>query len=342
MPEFTLSRSNRLTLPLILFLVALLPSQLWAQAGAYPTISFGASSFQQELALLDSEGGVSVEAAPQLPAGVLRLASDERYLLWVELERGRMHLLERQDDGSMLTRKIIAVSIGKNGFGKEVEGDKLTPVGVYRLTSFLADNTLDDFYGNGAYPLNYPNKHDRLQKRTGHGIWLHGLPKGKDERPLLDSDGCVVIDNDSLVEMAQYIKTGSTYIVLSQEPINWVPSESTKQKEQSIAKAIDTWRSDWESKDNKAYLSHYDAEFSDLKQNKAQWSEYKSRINNGKQFIKVKTSHQTFIADPRDTSLVSVRFYQDYKSSNYNWAGWKEQLWQETEQGWKIIYEGDG
>jgi hypothetical protein len=37
-----------------------------------------------------------------------------------------------------------------------------------------------------------------------------------------------------------------------------------------------------------------------------------------------------------------VRYYQDYKSSNYRWSGWKEQLWRETADGWQIVYEGNG
>src|SRR5690606_35616353 len=159
-----------------IFLGILTPSALLAQAGSFPAMTFERGSSWQYLAEL-SEGvriGSAV-TAPQRPRGILKLSSDQRYVVWVELERGRLNLLEQQPDGSLEVRKVMPVSIGKNGIGKEVEGDKLTPVGVYRLTSFLADSTLDDFYGNGAYPMNYPNAHDRLLKRTGHGIWLHGL-----------------------------------------------------------------------------------------------------------------------------------------------------------------------
>lgn len=329
----------------ILFLAAFVPSQLHAQAGSFPAISLesGGSSLRS-LMESDTEGSGRTQAinSPQRPRGVLKMAEDDQYLLWVELKRGRLHLMEQQEDGGLLTRKIIPVSIGKNGYGKEVEGDKLTPIGVYRLTSFLADNTLDDFYGNGAYPLNYPNVHDRLLKRTGHGIWLHGLPKGKDERPLLDSDGCVVVDNATLNELADFVRTGATYIVLSEDDIEWAPTESMQQRQQVLFDTFEHWRKDWESKNNLAYLSYYADSFSDLTQDKAQWSSYKSRVNNGKKFIKVETSKLSFIADPRDPALVTARFYQTYNSSNYDWKGWKEQLWRETEKGWQIIYEGDG
>src|SRR5690606_13838051 len=112
--------------------------------------------------------------------------------------------------------------------------------------------------------------------------------------------------------------------------------------EAQLSTAFEAWRQDWADIDNEGYLSHYAEHFSDLRRNKAEWSAYKVMVNNAKSFIQVKTSNISFIADPRDHNLVSVRFYQDYRSSNHDWTGWKEQLWQNTAQGWKIIYEGDG
>lgn len=334
---------GRFITALVMFILApaLHPANLFAQAGSAPAVSYQYSSLAGITGYSES-GGRLLTQQPQRPAGVLKLAEDERYLIWVELSRGRLNVMELQDDGGLLTRKSIPISIGKNGFGKEREGDKLTPVGVYRLTSFLADNTLDDFYGRGAYPLNYPNAQDRLQKRTGHGIWLHGLPKDTQQRPLLDSDGCVVVDNNSLLDLAAYIQTGATYIVLSENDIEWSTMESLQKKEAALSDAFEAWRQSWEAIDNAAYLAHYADEFSDLSRDKHEWSRYKSGVNNAKSFITVATSKTSFIADPRDPSAVTVRFYQQYRSSNHDWDGWKEQLWQETAQGWKIVYEGNG
>ncbi|MDP1931305.1 MAG: L,D-transpeptidase family protein [Gammaproteobacteria bacterium] len=331
----------------IFFLAALAPPELLAQAGAFPAISLESGNSSSLHNLIESgEGGsgrLEAIAEPQRPEGILKLADGQRYLIWVELQRGRLNVMEKQDNGGLVTRKIIPISIGKNGYGKEVEGDKLTPVGVYRLTSYLDDNTLDDFYGRGAYPLNYPNAHDRLLKRTGHGIWLHGLPKDQKQRPLLDSDGCVVVDNATLQELANYIQTGATHIVLSEGDIKWSPVQNFKEREAALASAFEDWRLSWQEIDNTGYLSHYADDFHDLINfDKAAWSRYKSRVNNAKSYIKVDISQASFIADPRDEALVTVRFYQNYQSSNHNWTGWKEQLWQETDDGWKILYEGNG
>ncbi|TFH75183.1 hypothetical protein E3V39_03380 [Gammaproteobacteria bacterium LSUCC0112] len=320
-------------------------SKLFAQAGAFPALSMNStdnSLFRLEETSDIGFGRMQVLSEPQRPQGVLKLADDQRYLLWVELKRGRLHVMERQEHGGLNTIKIIPVSIGKNGYGKELEGDKLTPIGVYRLTSFIEDQKLDDFYGNGAFPLNYPNAHDKLNKRTGHGIWLHGLPKNIDQRPLMDSDGCVVVDNYSLVRLGDYIQTGATYIVMSEEDIQWESADSFARQETSLREAFEQWRADWEAINNDAYLSHYGENFSDLTSNLTAWSTYKTRVNRGKTDISVKTSDLSLIADPRDPSLVTARFYQQYRSNNHDWDGWKEQLWQQTDSGWKIIYEGNG
>ena len=288
-------------------------------------------------------GGVAKPSQEALlPAGVIRLADSEQYLLWVELNTGKLHLLERIATGGMITRQIIPVSIGKNGVGKLIEGDRKTPVGVYRLTSFLKDQQLDDYYGLGAYPLNYPNISDRQLGRTGSGIWLHGLPKGTESRPLLDSDGCIVIANDSLQELAQYVNIGVTHIVLSDKPLIWKEKEKSEIPLTTLTQAFESWKIAWENRDNRTYLGFYANDFSDFRRNKQQWDEYKSRINNSKRWIEVDTSNASFFADLNEPNLVTVRFLQDYKSSNYNWQGWKEQLWRETAKGWKIVYEGNG
>jgi len=87
---------------------------------------------------------------PLAPVDVLALAPSSRYLLWVELEQGRLDVMENLGDAGIVIRKRIPVSIGKQGIGKRTEGDKKTPIGIYRVQQFLQDNELDDFYGIGA------------------------------------------------------------------------------------------------------------------------------------------------------------------------------------------------
>ena len=109
------------------------------------------------------------------PASIWDLPVADRYVLVAELEKGILRVFEKFSGTRLEQVKSYPITIGKQGFGKTEEGDERTPVGVYRITSQLNDAQLDDFYGDTAYPLNYPNVWDRLNQFTGSGIWLHGV-----------------------------------------------------------------------------------------------------------------------------------------------------------------------
>ncbi|MES2606153.1 MAG: L,D-transpeptidase family protein, partial [Pseudomonadota bacterium] len=195
-----------------------------AQAGSRPVQFYDSPQmFYHSLNGSAPERSGVGDAQPLTPVGLLALAPTVHYLLWVELEQGRLNVMENLGDDGIIVRKRIPISIGKQGIGKRQEGDNKTPIGVYRVEGFLQDAVLDDFYGNGAYPLNYPNPLDQLHGYTGHGIWLHGLPKLEAQRPFLTSEGCVVIDNESLAALADEIGAGAT-VVLSSQELEWVPN----------------------------------------------------------------------------------------------------------------------
>lgn len=284
----------------------------------------------------------SLDLAPLnlgLPKGVIYFSEDLPRLVWVDLDQGAMYLLEQQAPGQFAQPVAIPVSLGKKGYGKRKEGDLRTPVGVYHVTSYLADRQLDSKYGDGAFPVNYPSAFDLLEGRTGSGIWLHGLPKGVSSRPLLDSDGCVVVDNTTLGLLKPLISPQETMVVLA-ESLTWVEEQPANY--QTFLTALEQWHQDWESLDHDRYFSHYALEFTDLRRNLSAWQRYKRRVNGRKDWIKVELSKLSAIAHPEHPDLVTVRYYQRYRSSNYNWRGWKQMLWREQENGqWQIVYEGN-
>lgn len=318
-------------------------AQLWAAASDsdqdLSSIKTGAGS-APVLALLDSAQSKDTPTPAQMPESVLLLSHTYRYLLWAEVTTGTLHVLERDTGGGMVTRLKIPMSIGKQGYGKLREGDQRTPLGVYRFTSYLTEKQLDDFYGSGAYPVNYPNALDKIYGRTGSGIWLHGLPFDVVSRPKLDSDGCVVIDNDSVDLMADYIDPGNSFMVIG-ETLTWQNLSQQRLVGDEISTAFNDWLAAWQSLDNDKYLSYYAKDFTNLKKDLAAWKKYKRRIHKNKSFIDVSTSDMSIFSIPGD-ERISVRYYQSYKSSNYRWRGWKEQLWRKEDDGWKIVYEGDG
>jgi murein L,D-transpeptidase YafK len=308
-----------------------------AQAGSDAGELWAANDYSQINAL-----PIPSADAKAYPAGLITVPKSTRYLIWVELAHGRLNVLERLSENNYKTLKMVPISIGKRGYGKTLEGDKRTPVGIYRVTSYIPDEDLTEFYGLGAYPINYPNVWDKLQSRTGSGIWLHGLPKGVDQRPLQDSDGCVVVDNESLTYLDQLISPGNTLVVLAND-LEWVAGPSPEKEVEGFLDVVDSWQVAWESLNSDRYLSNYHTDFSDFRRDIDAWSTYKARINGAKTFIDVEISDLTAVEYPGEDNLVSMRFYQKYTSSNYNWAGWKELLWRKDAAGrWKIVFEGNG
>lgn len=113
-------------------------------------------------------------------------------------------------------------SIGRAGVGKTLEGDLKTPLGIYLIEEELYDKNLIDLYGVGALTLNYPNKWDRKNERTGHGIWLHGTASNTFSRSPLTSRGCIVLNNSSMsLLLSEFgLKENTVVIITDKNPFD--------------------------------------------------------------------------------------------------------------------------
>lgn len=278
------------------------------------------------------------------PKSLIDVADRYPHAIISELSTGKLYVYQRQADDSFLLLETMKTSIGKDGYGKNIEGDNKTPVGVYRIVSHLTPTQLDDFYGHAAYPVNYPNAWDKRNQRTGYGIWLHAEPMGLKEktRPLLDSNGCVVLSNNDIDKINQYIDVGYTYIVMTPK-VEMVPVAQVARLRKHIHQRIDDWQRAWESLAPAPYLAFYSADFNNLEKNWDQWVSYKKRVNGSKKFIDINISDVGIYDYPGEKNMLWVEYYQTYRSSNFESNGWKRQLWKlEADNVWRIIYEGGG
>jgi hypothetical protein len=107
-----------------------------------------------------------------------------------------------------------------------------------------------------------------------------------------------------------------------------------------LARSVAAWRRDWESLDTGTYLSHYANNFFPEKQNLADWSQHKRKVNAGKSWIKVKIDRVSMFLYPGMDQLAVVTFEQAYTSSNFSHQTRKRQYWTKEGGRWKIIYEG--
>lgn len=278
-----------------------------------------------------------------VPASLVQLSTQFTTVLWVELEPGLLHVLRRQKStGHWRTILTRPVSIGKAGSGKQLEGDNKTPIGIYSVHDFIHDEKLMDLYGVGAFPLNYPNKWDRLLGRTGSGIWLHGLPKSVRTRPRLDSEGCVVIDNKTLEWMSAYIEPERTRIVLGSK-MHWLKAENHQSHRQRLNSRLHDWLAAWSSLDMDGYLEFYHPEFNDGQKDLAEWASYKRQLNGVKSWAKVTAQDVNMFAYPGEGDLVAMEYLQRYNSSNYKHFGRKVLFWRRSINGqWQIVSEYSG
>jgi len=276
----------------------------------------------------------------RVPRYLLQLRDDQRYAVVVDTRRSRLYVY-RNDVGRPHFVADYYVSSGKNGALKVREGDEKTPIGVYHVTESLPRKKLSDFYGSGAFPINYPNEWDRIQGRNGHGIWLHGTPSDTYSRPPRSSNGCVVLANPDLDALARILQVGLTPVIISEE-VELLSFDDWASERKAFGKQLEQWRADWESLDTERYLSHYSKKFSAQGQDFESWGRHKRLVNSGKSWIKVKVSNISMLRDPGKEDLVLVSFDQEYRSSNLSNTVKKRQYWIHEQGRWRIVYEGTG
>ncbi|GMT41803.1 MAG: hypothetical protein IEMM0002_0214 [bacterium] len=123
------------------------------------------------------------------------------YAVAVDKYQKRLFILKETDKYYEVVR-MYEISLGEVIGAKTEEGDLKTPEGFYKIISIKEDKELPKKYGPRAFVLDYPNRFDMANGRTGGGIWLHGSGKGK-KTP--DTRGCVELDDRSIVELGKWI-----------------------------------------------------------------------------------------------------------------------------------------
>jgi murein L,D-transpeptidase YafK len=273
----------------------------------------------------------------RLPRYVLQLHAEQKHVIVVDSKRSRLFLYQNAGGRPQLVSDYY-VTLGKNGMEKTRQGDQKTPIGVYHVTANLPRQKLTDFYGAGAYPINYPNAWDKRLGRNGYGIWLHGTPSDTYSRPPRASDGCIVLANADIESLGRNLQVGLTPVIIAEE-IEWLSAAALEAERKSLGAALESWRADWESRDTGKYLGHYSPRFHSGDQDLAAWSEHKRKVNAAKSWIKVGVSRVAMFQYPRERFVV-VSFEQNYSSSNLSNAMHKRQYWIKEGAQWKILYEG--
>ncbi len=276
-----------------------------------------------------------------IPRVILQMRDDQKNVLLVDAKRSRLYVYERVKGQFKLVSDYY-VSQGRLGVNKFKEGDQKTPLGVYYITSRLAGARLPEFYGPGALPINYPNEWDKVNGRSGSGIWLHGTPPDSYSRPPLSSDGCVVLPNPDLTELSAAVQIGNTPVIISDD-LKFVTKAKWEADRLSANKMLESWRVDLESTDPELLRRHYSHNFKAMRgQNLNGWLEKLQQANLGARQIKVALRDVTLFRYPEQKDqkeLIVAAFTQEAVIGKGKHITRKRQYWAKEGAQWKIVSE---
>lgn len=224
------------------------------------------------------------------------------------------------NDGKWNEKLNVESLVGSKGGHKEKEGDLATPIGVYSINARLVN--LDQYYGPLAFSTNYPNLYDRLQKRTGYGIWIHGMPLDGNRKEL-NTRGCIAIENDKLNSVDALIDYRQALLVTFENSLK----EANKEDLSVLLADLYMWRDAWRESDVEKYLEFYSKDFIRFDGMKYdEFAQNKRRIfakNEKKEIIFSKINVSPY-PNNENKNLFRISFYEDYKAPSYRFSGEKE------------------
>lgn len=270
------------------------------------------------------------------PADLLQISSTDafsKYVFVVDKSLRKLMIYERSGEEIIKIEEYPA-DIGKNGGNKQKRDDAKTPEGIYFFQKKLSPPEIPfEQYGEGAFTTDYPNLFDQRQNKTGSGIWLHSIP---DSIPLTrGSRGCVVVRNEVIKKLGDYIKLKETPILIFDQ-VQYITKEEHVKRRNEIRSFIDEWKKSWESQNIEAYMEHYDSSFSSLGYNFEGWKKYKDNLKNKYSFIKVSLDQPYILMNKNE---IIIKTFQKYESDKHTDFGIKTLYTIKDGQKFKIIKE---
>lgn len=226
------------------------------------------------------------------------------------------------------------MDLGKNNGDKIKLGDKKTPEGIYFFEHIYEKHMLNyDVYGSRAFVMDYPNFFDRMERKTGSGIWLHAIPES--QSLLRGSRGCVVVRDEIIQHLGKYVSLQKTPIIVV-DRAEYKPLTEYKQISSKWHAWLHDWQRSWESKTLENYLDRYHSDFKSQGMDKAAWERFKKDLNTKYEYIKVKL-HEPLVFVHKDEAI--VRFLQSYESDQNSDFGEKYLYLKKEDGEFRIVGE---
>jgi murein L,D-transpeptidase YafK len=210
-------------------------------------------------------------------------------------------------DGAYRALHTFHATLGKVQGDKENEGDLKTPEGIYIFNVLRKPPNLQPKFGVMGFYMNFPNPFDLLAGRNGSDIMLHATDEPKRLEKNYDSEGCVVVKNEQILEIQPYIRLGLTPILIFDE----LTDEYTRPgRDAGLVTFFEGWIHAWENKDVERYISHYHSDFSAQGKNRNAWRSYKAGLNERYAMIRVVPENVHYYRHPKYSMITFTQNYQ--------------------------------
>ncbi|MDR2051665.1 MAG: L,D-transpeptidase family protein [Deltaproteobacteria bacterium] len=251
------------------------------------------------------------------------------FMLAVDKKEQLVSLFERRSPLAKIAE--YPCTTGQNQGDKLEEGDMRTPEGVYFVAAHISSGLNYALYGNEAYPLNYPNPVDRLRRKTGYGIWLHG--RGGPLLPF-DSNGCVALNNNDLDSFKARLFIGQPIALASNVFTPGLTPEKSGERASTaalLASRVEDWARAWSGRSN-ALFDFYDPEAYALAQGQkfSLFREQKESLFRRLPWIRTSVSDIQVLEGP---GYWVTWFNQDYAAPNLRTSGTRRLYWQADSSG---------
>ncbi|MEO1581455.1 MAG: L,D-transpeptidase family protein [Pseudomonadota bacterium] len=274
----------------------------------------------------------------QVPDAVLLLPGSVERVVAVDLTRHVAFEVVRDTIKGWRIADTFYVSSGRAGSGKRRRGDRKTPVGLYFPLQSLDTSKLPARYGVRAVTLDYPNALDRMLKRTGDGIWLHGINPDANIRPPLDTDGCVAFGNVHIEQLADRLRLSGTPIVMSAS-LRWRAGTSDPDEVVSLRAAVDRWANAWARGDVEGFVALYARDYKRFGQSPEGWrNAIRQRFSSSPVSSVAVTNLALFRADT-ERGIYLARFDLEVKTPAETVSLTRRIYWRNGPAGWEIVAE---
>lgn len=252
-----------------------------------------------------------------LPDSLLQISETEAFSRYVFLVDKGERLLRVYERNGEKIRKVqeVPTDIGKMGGNKTKRDDHKTPEGIYFLEQKLSQPDIPfSLYGSLAFTTNYPNIFDKRENKTGSGIWLHAIP---DSVPLTrGSRGCVVVRNDVIKGLSDYIKLRETPILIFDQ-VNYISKDNHEKRRLELNSFVESWRQAWENQDLDSYMRFYDQDFKAPGFNFKSWKKHKENLKKKYGYIKVHLSQPYIVQHKEQLVVKTLQRYESDKHVDY-------------------------